>query len=53
METGLSFAIERGANAYTVPGDFRLTVDGKKMAVKELKPGIGYRDGARAKVCGC
>ena len=44
---------ERGTNAYTVPDDFRLTVDGKKMAVKELKPGIGYRDVASATVCGC
>ena len=31
---------ERGTNAYTVPDDFRMTVDGKKMAVAELKPGM-------------
>jgi hypothetical protein len=31
---------ERGTNAYTVPDDFRMTVDGKKMSVKELKPGM-------------
>jgi hypothetical protein len=31
---------ERGTNAYTVPDDFRMTVDGKKMSVAELKPGM-------------
>ena len=31
---------ERGTNEYTVPSDFRFTVDGKKMSVSELKPGM-------------
>jgi len=31
---------ERGANELTVPDDFRFTVDGKKMSVSELKPGM-------------
>jgi len=31
---------ERGTNEYTVPDDFRFTVDGKKMSVSELKPGM-------------
>jgi hypothetical protein len=31
---------ERGTNEYTVPSDFRFTVDGKKMAVSDLKPGM-------------
>ncbi len=31
---------ERGTNEYTVPNDFRFTVDGKKMAASELKPGM-------------
>jgi len=31
---------ERGTNELTVPDDFRFTVDGKKMAVSELKPGM-------------
>jgi hypothetical protein len=31
---------ERGTNEYTVPADFRFTVDGKKMAASELKPGM-------------
>jgi len=31
---------ERGTNEYTVPDDFRFTVDGKKMAASELKPGM-------------
>ena len=31
---------ERGTNEYTVPNDFRFTVDGKKMAVSELKAGM-------------
>jgi len=31
---------ERGTNEYTVPADFRFTVDGKKMAASELKAGM-------------
>jgi hypothetical protein len=31
---------ERGTNELTVPPDFRFTVDGKKMSVSELKPGM-------------
>ena len=31
---------ERGTVELTVPDDFRFTVDGKKMAVSELKPGM-------------
>ncbi len=31
---------ERGTNELTVPDDFRFTVDGKKMSVSELKPGM-------------
>jgi len=31
---------ERGTNAYAVPDDFRFTVDGKKMSVSDLKPGM-------------
>jgi hypothetical protein len=31
---------ERGTNEFTVPNDFRLTVDGKKMAVSDLKAGM-------------
>ena len=31
---------ERGTNEYTVPAGFRFTVDGKKMAASELKPGM-------------
>jgi len=31
---------ERGTQELTVPEDFRFTVDGKKMAVSELKPGM-------------
>ena len=31
---------ERGTNEYTVPNDFRFTVDGKKMSVSELKAGM-------------
>ena len=30
----------RGTQELTVPSDFRFTVDGKKMAVSELKPGM-------------
>jgi hypothetical protein len=31
---------EKGTEEYTVPDDFRFTVDGKKMSVSELKPGM-------------
>ena len=31
---------EKGTEAITVPADFRFTVDGKKMAVSDLKPGM-------------
>ncbi len=31
---------QRGTNEYTVPDDFRFTVDGKKMSVSELKAGM-------------
>jgi len=31
---------EKGTNEYTVPDDFRFTVDGKKMSVSELKAGM-------------
>ena len=31
---------ERGTNELTVPPDFRFTVDGKKMSVSELEPGM-------------
>ena len=31
---------QRGTNEYTVPPDFRFTVDGKSMAVSDLKPGM-------------
>ncbi len=31
---------ERGTNEYTVPADFRFTVDGKKMSASELQPGM-------------
>jgi len=31
---------ERGTQELTVPDDFRFTVDGRKMAVSELKPGM-------------
>ena len=40
MGTSSSFAIQRGTNEYTVPDDFRFTVDGKKMSVSELKAGM-------------
>jgi len=36
----LIFKDERGTHELTVPADFRFTVDGKKMAVGELKPGM-------------
>ena len=31
---------EKGAQEITVPDDFRFTVDGKKLSVSELKPGM-------------
>jgi len=31
---------ERGTNEYTVPDDFRFTIDGRKMPVSELKAGM-------------
>jgi LPXTG-motif cell wall-anchored protein len=31
---------ERGTNEYTVPDDFRFTVDGRKLAANEMKPGM-------------
>ena len=31
---------EKGTHQYVVPDDFRFTVDGKKLSVKELKPGM-------------
>jgi hypothetical protein len=31
---------ENGAKEFTVPDDFRVTVDGKKVPVSELKPGM-------------
>ena len=31
---------QKGTEEYTVPDDFRFTVDGKKMSVSELKPGM-------------
>ncbi len=31
---------QKGTNEYTVPDDFRFTVDGKKVAVSDLKPGM-------------
>ena len=31
---------EKGTHEYVVPDDFRFTVDGKKLSVKELKPGM-------------
>ena len=31
---------EKGAQEITVPDDFRFTVDGKKLAVSDLKPGM-------------
>ena len=36
----LVYRDQRGTHEITVPDDFRMTVDGKKMAVKELKPGM-------------
>ncbi len=31
---------QKGTNKYTVPDDFRFTVDGKKVSVSELKAGM-------------
>ena len=31
---------ESGTHEYSVPDDFRFTVDGRKLSVKELKPGM-------------
>jgi hypothetical protein len=31
---------QKGTEEYTVPDDFRFTVDGKKVSVSELKPGM-------------
>ena len=31
---------QKGTQEYTVPDDFRFTVDGKKLSVSELKPGM-------------
>ena len=36
----LVFRDQRGTHELAVPDDFRFTVDGKKMAVSELKPGM-------------
>jgi LPXTG-motif cell wall-anchored protein len=36
----LVYRDQRGTHEITVPDDFRLNVDGKQMAVKELKPGM-------------
>jgi len=36
----LAFRDQTGAREITVPDDFRFTIDGKKMAVSELKPGM-------------
>ena len=36
----LVFRDQTGARQITVPQDFRFTIDGKKMAVSELKPGM-------------
>ena len=40
MGTSSSFATREARRSITVPDDFRFTVDGKKMAVSELKPGM-------------
>jgi hypothetical protein len=34
----LVYRDQKGTHEITVPDDFRLNVDGKQMAVKELKP---------------
>ena len=31
---------QNGTNEYTVPDDYRFTVDGRKLSVKQLKPGM-------------
>jgi LPXTG-motif cell wall-anchored protein len=36
----LVYRDQNGTHEITPPADFRLTVDGKKLAVKELKPGM-------------
>lgn len=36
----LIFRDEKGTNEITVPDDFRFTVDGKQLAVSDLKPGM-------------
>jgi hypothetical protein len=36
----LVFRDQHGTNALNVPNDFQFTVDGKKMSVSELKPGM-------------
>ncbi len=36
----LVYRDQKGTHEITVPDDFRLNVDGKQMAVKELKPGM-------------
>ncbi len=36
----LVFHDQKGTHGLNVPNDFRFTVDGKKMAVSELKPGM-------------
>jgi hypothetical protein len=36
----LVYRDQNGTNAITVPDDFRFTIDGKKMPVSELKPGM-------------
>ena len=36
----LVYRDQRGTHEITVPDDFRMKVDGKQMAVKELKPGM-------------
>ena len=32
--------MNEGAREYTLPDDFRLTVDGKPVSVRDLKPGM-------------
>src|SRR5436305_15027546 len=36
----LFFRDQRGTQEITVPDDFRFTIDGKKMSVSELTPGM-------------
>ena len=40
MGTSSIFRDPTGTHEITVPDDFRFTIDGKKMAVSELKPGM-------------